>query len=207
MKSWFKKFVVVSIVLAISMAVVSSGYARPGDADTQVQVEIDQYTAKIKANPRDFDSISQRGLLYWKIGNLQKSELDANSLISLRPQNAFGYWLRAICAKKQKDHYLGLKFIREAIKRESFNIDHVHYEMSCLRDLKKFSELYDATVNLEKMVPRDAECFYFRGFARNGLDHDKGAVKAEFQKARSLAVDEHNDALISDVDQVLSRLR
>lgn len=198
---------VVSCAVVLTVSSGLSSVARPGDADTQMQVQIDELTAKIKANPRDTKSLSARGVAYWKSGNLLLSEADAEKLISTLPNSPFGYWLKAMIAKERKDHSAGLKFIRECIKREPFEPNHIHYEMSCLRDLKRFSELFELTNRLETKSPTDPEVFYFRAFARAGLDQSNLLVKNDLVKSRKLAVASKDSNLVSDIDAVINQLK
>lgn len=186
MKSWCKKFVVVASGVAMSLPIAFPGYARPGDADTQMQVEIDQYTAKIKANPRDFDSILQRGILYRKLGKMDLCEADGKSLISVNSSNPSGYWLLSRVAKDRSDFKSGLKWIRESIAREKPDVDHFHYELNCLNELDRYSELINRSLEVEKLFPKDAENFYYRALGRYNLHQAKQLVKRDLDTAKEL---------------------
>lgn len=205
MKSWIKKFVVVSSALAISVAVVSPSFARPGDADTQMQVEIDQYTAKIKANPRDFDSILQRGILYRKLGKLDLCEADGVRLIQQAPELSHGYWILSRVSKDRGDYLNSLKWIREASKREPNNAGHLRFELICLFELGRYKDAISRSVEIEKKFPRDSHIFYYRAMSRINLKEPKDVVRADLLKAKANA--DGDVSIIKAVDKELACLK
>lgn len=187
MKTWAKSVFVVSCAMALNVSNGLSGVARPGEGDTQMQVQVDELTVKIKANPRDFDSIFKRGMLLRQLLRLDQCESDGKTLIKLNPSSPYGYWLLSRVARDRKDSANGLKWIRESIAREKPDIDHFHYELSCLNDLNRYTELISRSEQVEKLFPRDGRNFYLRALARYNANQDKQLVIRDLDLASKYA--------------------
>lgn len=204
MRSWVKSVFVVSCAVVLTVSSGLSSVARPGDGDTQMQVQVDELTAKIKANPKDFDAIADRGLLYRKLRKLDLCESDGKILIQLRPTSPFGYWLLSRVAKERNDPSTGLKWIRESIKREKPDADHFHYELDCLQDLKMYSALIARSVEIEKQFPKDAKNFYYRAVARYYSNQEASLVRSDLNSARRNASQDPD--LLRAIDEVYKNL-
>lgn len=206
MKSWVKIVFSVSFTIACGSTFVSPAEARPGDADTQLQAQVDVLTSKIKANAKDFDSILQRGILYRRLKELSLCEDDAKTLISRFPNNPNGYWLLSRVAKDRSDYKSGLKWIRECIKREKPNLSHFYYELGTLSDLNRESEVIERSIEIEKLFPRDGRNFYYRALARVNLGQNKEKILPDLYMAKKYSNGEPGVAEgIREIEQRISK--
>lgn len=205
MKSWVKSVFVVSCAVVMTLSSGLSGVARPGDGDMQMQVQIDELTAKIKANPKDFDAILQRGILYRKLGDLARCEADGKILVSEAPKLSYGYWLLSRVAKDRKDYANGLKWIRECIKRDASNSDHLNYELLCLYELGRFREVVTRSIEIEKTFPKNSHSYYYRAMARLTLKEPKAKIVEDLKNAKLYSGSEK--AIYSAADKELANLK
>lgn len=204
MKSWVKSVFVVSCAVVLTVSSGLTVVARPGDGDTQLQVQIDELTAKIKANPRDFDAILQRGMLYRKLHKLDLCESDGKLLVALYPSRPSGYWLLSRVAKDQKNYSNGLKWIKECISREKPELDHFHYELDCLIGLKQYKNVISRSFEIEKLFPNDGETLYYRAIGRYNTNENEKLVKKDLLNARRYAAG--NTHLLEGIDNLLKLL-
>jgi tetratricopeptide (TPR) repeat protein len=204
MKSWVKSVFVVSCAVALTVSAGLFCEARPCEADSQVQGQIDELTSKIRANPKDENALFERARLYRSQKKLTLCQSDAEEILKLHPEHASGYWLLAMIAKDKSDYLGGLKWIRETIKREQPNISHLTYELSTLTALNKDQEVIERSNQIERLFPTEGRVFYYRGLARFNLGQPKNLISADILNARKFL--NGDSVLAENINNLFDRL-
>ncbi len=187
MKSWVKRLIVGLSAVTLGISSVTPAISRPGEGDLQKQVRIDELTAKIKTNPKDYQSYLERADFYLQLKELDLCQSDAKSAISVRPTGATGYWLLAHVAAERKDYSGALRLMREFLKRGKSNAEDFRFETSCLLFLQKYEEAISRSLEISKQYPEDSYIHCYRAMARLRTAKEARLIEEDIRLAAKYA--------------------
>lgn len=146
---------------------------------------IDYYTKVIQLDLQFLEAYSNRGFIYWAMGNKDAAIRDFNKVIELNPQNIPAFINRGSVYLDQGNSDAALRDYNKAIElnpnffgtytnRGNLYLSQGNYD-AAIRDLNKAIELN----------PKEATAYYNRGISYIGLENLVAAIR-DFNKAIEL---------------------
>lgn len=158
-----------------------------GNSIDTLKMALNDLNRAIELKPQDGEFLINRGAMYAKLGDFDKSLVSLNEGLKLKPDQISGYLNRSLIYNMRNEHENAIKDFDEYLKYDPYKANIIFERGVQKRKLNKFDESivdYNRAIELGDEV--NIGLFYYERSVSYYLLKNFPKAKADFQKALSL---------------------
>ncbi|ORC90762.1 uncharacterized protein TM35_000071860 [Trypanosoma theileri] len=139
---------------------------------------INEYTAAIQLDPKNFKALFNRGFCHDKIGNYDAAIHDYEAAMELEPRYAYTYYNLGISYDRRGDHFEeAIAMFDKAISLDNTNADFYHNRGFSQRKLGKYREAIKDYTTALSLDAQHFKAYYNRAFCYDKLGEITNAIE------------------------------